>query len=821
VLAFYVKTYLRSIKKNVLFTMSTIVSLSVGLSIGLISYLWIQHQTSYDSFHKKADNIYRVILEPDAVHTSRSSILQIDLAERLKEQFSEIENAAPVCYERNINISKDEAGSSEVTVCALPTDNNYFSMFDAEFISGSKMECLTEPDRVVITESLSNVLFPNDNALGKTLYGTLASTKNSTKTWLKVSGVIKDFPANSIFAENRLFINYKNIYKEDIETLRSQINYGSKLIPFQAASAFITLNKNNNKQNIIKRLSAFININTYGSESQKESNKYSLQKLTNIHLYSDDIKDSAFGSNDSIKYIYVICGVGGMFLLGAFLNYYGYSLILFNKRIKELGINKFLGAKDSNFALRYLVESIITLFMASAVSLFMAEAAVAGLFNKIISNKSTFIYPFQLPVKTILFYVCVLFSAGIPVAYYTLFTGKIKAVNMIYRKTKNLDARKYLWRGLIVVQMAISVFLMASGFIIKNQVTFLKNFNPGYSKSGVLCFDCYVKEFNPQTFWSDIKNRARFMVSALHNFSGVEYVTRSNWAIGFNNPDMYNSININGNRLSYNIAEVDSNYFKLYNIKYIKRAELSNISPQAFNYIAITEQTAKEWGVDYINNQLPIQLDKSIIVAIVNNIHQGSFKGKKSGVVFMFASDEMNIGPSVIVKIKDGMESNVKEYFNTKWKELTGEEKFKTEYSDRVTKEDFSSEESLLLMISTFSIITLFMALISIYSSVSYNIELRTKEIGIRKVLGASVSSILWLIMKEMLVLVVISVGVAAPFVYIVLQYWLREFCYRVDIGVGVFILTAFITSLISLLTIGYTVVRASSVNPIESLKYE
>jgi putative ABC transport system permease protein len=821
VLISYIKSYFRGIKKSKIFTLSTIFSLSIGVSIGLISFLWIQQQTSYDTFHKRAENIYRVILEPDAVNTSRSSVLQIDLAERLKEQFAEVEKATPVFYARNISLSKDEAGSNFVAVCTLPTDNSFFSVFDVEFMSGNKEECLNGPDQVVITESLANILFPNENAIGKTLYGALTAPKNKNLTWLKVSCVIKDFPKNSIFANDKLFINYKHLYEENVASLRNELNYGSKLIPLRAASAFICLNKNGNKQKFINSLSNFIKINTYGSESQLERKKYSLQKLTDIHLYSDDIKDNAFGSNESIKYVYVIAGVGGLFLFGAFLNYFGYSLIFYNKRIKELGINKFLGAKESDFVVKFLIESMITLSMASVISVFLAETAFVNIFNKIFINKDSFVYPFQAPIKTIMFYLSVLLLAGIPVTYYTYFTCKIKTVNMIYSKTTNLDVRKYLWRGLIIAQMAISVFLIASGIIINNQVSFLKNFNPGYSKNNVYCFDCYVTGFNPQTFLRDVSDRARFMKSELHNFSGVECVTRSNWAIGFNNPDMSNSININGNRLSYNVAEIDSSYFNIYNIKFIKKTDLSNISPQAFNYIAITEQTAKDWGVDYINNKLPIQLDNYQIAAIVNNIHQGSFKGKKSGVVFNFTTDEMNIGSSLVVKIKDGREMDVKEYFDKKWKELTGEEKFMPKFTTRLDNDDFSIEESLLTMISIFSIITLFMALISIFSSVSYNIERRTKELGIRKILGASVSSIFWLIIKEMIVLVLLSVFVAAPFVSMVLQGWLQDFCYRVNIGLGVFILTAFITSFIAFITICFTVAKASSVNPIDSLRYE
>lgn len=820
-LGFYLKTYLRNIRKNKLFSISNIISLSIGLSIGLVAFLWVLYQFSFDTFHANAGNIYRVVKDVDAYNKYQYSVLQIDLAERLKAQFPEVKNSVPVFHPRTVNIVKNENGTDFNPVISQPVGPEFFDLFDAEFVSGNASDCLASPDQVVLTESLAKIMFPSENPVGKMLYGRLKRKPSAPMTSLRVSAVIKDFPANSMFEKQKMFVNYKPVYEDEITEWANRVADKGSLLPAHMASAFLLLNKNCNINDITAKIADYINSNTYGS-SVKSSNKYILQKFTDIHLYSDEVKDSGFMNTESIKYVYVIAGIGLLLILGSFLNYFGYALILYNKRLKETGVNKFLGAANSDFALRFVSESFITLAIASVLSLFLVEIGLSTTFSKFISNYGSFIPPSHALFNTVLFYAAIFIAGAVPVLYFTVFTAKIKTVNMIMNKITNLDIRKNLWRIVVVAQTAIPVFLIAGGLIIKDQVTYLKNYDPGYSKEDIIQFDCMVKsEDMKNNGMIECKNRALFMVNELKKHPAIEYVTRTNWIPGFNGFSMFSSINVNGKRYSHSVAEIDSNYFKAFNIKTIKKADMSMISTEAFLYTAITEQTAKEWGVDYVNKQLPIIIDNHRIVAVVNNIHQGSFKEKKNGITFRFSNDEYNHGDYIAVKVKKGKESEVKQYINNKWKELTGESSLLSKSRVLSAEADFKAEDNLMAMVDTFSAVTLFMALISIFSSVSYNAERRTKEIGIRKVLGASFRDLFWLITKEIFVLLLLAVITAAPFVILVLRKWLEDFCYRINIGIGVFIITAIITTVIAFITVSYIVIKSSSANPVESLKYE
>jgi len=812
---------LRNIKKNLIFSISTLLSLSIGLAVGLISFLWVMNQLSYDSFHKNKEQIYRILQEPRAVNTSRASTFQLDLALRLKEQFPEIVNTAGISHRQNIEFSKSADGKDMIKIMSLPSDNGLFAIFSAQFINGAKEYCLDANDKVVITESLANSLYPGENPVGKFLYGKIKGAENKTAIKLfGITAVIKDYPENSFLADCKLFLNYMAVYEEDIISIKKAIRYGTKLIPFRAATAFVQIKKGSNQKNLENKISDFIYTNSNYHQYDGSKEKYSLQSLSDIHLNSEDIEDDNIKHNESITHVYIIAGIGMLFLLGGIFNYFSYSIILYNKRIKELGINKFLGAGNKEFALKFLSESIVLLAGATAVSFLMAEEAAPAVINWSIKNSAVFKLPPSHIFDILAFYFMALTLELLPVLYFMFLTGKIKTANMIMNKTVNLEIRKNLWRIFIVAQTAIPVFLIAAGLIVRSQVSFLENYEQGYSKKNILQFECSIKGDNQEKGLTNYKSRAIYMKSELEKCGSVERLTRTNWIPGFNNPSMTNTIKIKDKWIQYTVAEIDSNYFKIFNIKLIKSADISKISPGAFNYIAITEQTAKEWGIDYINQQLPIDFDNSRIVAITNNIHYGSFKEKKNGIVFRFSNDEFNHWGAIAVKYKEGKEADVRNYINSKWKEITGNKDVFTA-RNLLAPADLASEEILLVTVNVFSFITMFMALISIFSSISYNVECKTKEIGIRKVMGASLGSLFWLIVKELMALTLLAVITAAPFVYIALNKWLEDFCYRINIGVEVFIFTAVITSVIALATLSFTVIRAVSANPVESLKYE
>lgn len=814
---YYLKSYFRNIKRNKLFFAANLVSLTIGLAIGFVAFLWVYNQLNYDRFHKNVDRIYRVLSDKKYSPETVSSFSP-GLAGRIKETFPEVENALQISPLSSIKIKKDERNI--LIGRPLNTNTQIFSFFDIKLICGNKANCLDNTNSAIISQSLAKNIFGDENPIGRMLK---VENHSVSKMFLVpdlfITGVMEDIPSNSFLAAYNILAYCPDIEERMIKNMElNKINYSGKLLPFNAFECFVLLKNNVSKIDLDNKMSRFINEITYGADTSPAN--YYLQPLTAMHLYSEGVRGNSAMSG-SIKYIFIFGGVGLLFVLGAMFNFLGYTLVNFDRRLKEIGIYKFVGADTYSLLKKYLFESVLTFTAASLISFIIIKV----LFKNIILSS---IYSFYLSPSTnispaLLFYLVVLLIAVLLTIYIVYLLTRIKTANLIQGKITGLDTNRIMWRVVISLQIAIPVLLMACAIVIRSQITFLSEFNLGYSKENVYSISAYRPNDNYQTGRSEAIKLTGFLKAELEKNKSVKNAAVTTWIPTFDMVGGGWQINNNGTMVPVDMSWVDNNYFNALKIEFVKKIAFEQLKADSIYYV-VPQNCADYFNIPYKNNSLPIFWHDITIVGITNPLYYGPLKGKVKNMFFQLVNNlnSSASGSNIIFNIDKGKEKEVSDYISAKYREYTGNKMPPlTPIAESQTGSKYYTEEVMFKGAMLVTGITLFMALISVFSTVSHNIEKRTKEIGIRKVYGASAKDVLMIVLKETVAIICAVTIITAPFVYLIMQYWLQEFTIRINITIWVFIATALVTLAISLITVSKKAYGIMRTNPVESLRNE
>ncbi len=810
---YYLKTALKSLAKQKLFTIVNVVSLSVGLGIGLISFLWVTYQLSFDTFHTKKNRIVRLLKQDEQLNKINTGF-PFNTDSLLKQQVPQVEEAALVTFNQ-LKISKDK--TKYFSQSTVATNSNLFKIFSFQIIKGNLLNALDEKNGVVISSSFAKTHFPNQNPLGKTLY-----LKNYVNDFLStpnliIKAVIQDVPINSKFQGVQLFVNANGIYEKQLNDLANRISFGNKLIPFHLGETFVLLKKNINELDAAQNINRVVSSNSYMSEYAKKSSIF-FQKLKDMHLYSKDISGSR--PDENIQQVYIFSGVAILFLGGSLLNFFGFIIISYNKRLKEIGINKFSGADNYKVFYALSLESLLLLLICIPFSLIMAFYFLYGPISLMYMQN---MYAIGLInwLNTIIYFSIILLFALIPSFYASYYISKINAIELVKKKITTVNRSKFLWRFFVTMQLAIPILLIASSFAIRNQISYLRNYDKGYSVKNIYSLYCYPLGSN-YTNSIILERYVDVMIDKLNAKPGVEIITRSSWDPSSQYIGSGGLFYLNGKQLPIAIASVDTSFFKAVGIKLLTPTYLLKHAKD-FTTIVITKNLAKIIGKDYKNITFPFNWDNYTIIGVVDDIHIGSFKETAHPLAFHVSPTANVQGYTLLFKVHYKNRKDVLDYVRKEWRNLTGGTQLSLVSLDNSSYSQFQflEEETLLSNINIFSIVTLFMALISIFTTIAYNTNKRVKEIGVRKVFGASQTKIISLFVNEVIVLVFIATVITIPFVNSIMSKWLMNFTHKTALGIDIYLFPFFIVLAVSLVTVIYHVILASRANPVDSLKYE
>ncbi|MFH1194891.1 MAG: ABC transporter permease [bacterium] len=792
----YLLIALRNIKRYKGYSLLNILGLSIGVASCLFILLYIQFELSYDNYHKDADRIYRVA-------NSRKTDARLELfatapmgaAQTIKENFPEVIEAAR-CSEGNICQVKykDKQFIEEKTGYV---DNELFKIFNIPFIHGNPATVLTRPRTVVITESISNKYFGNINPVGEIL---LLDT-----TAYEVDGVIKNFPANTHLRKDFLIC-----FQTSLDRMR-EFGITNPWRGFNCMN-YIKLREGSNAKKFeakIKNLPV-----KYAGEELRKSGVTStlfLQPITDIHLYSDLNWEMEPGGSST--YIYVFSAVGILILLLAAMNYMNLMTARSANRANEVGIRKVVGANKSQLISQFVGESLLTTFISVLISIFMVIVLLP--FFNTLTNLSFDLRSLIQPDIIFGMITMTLFISIAAGSYPAFLLSSFKPVSILKGASRQGSSGVIMRKLLVVSQFAISIILIIGLILFYQQVNYMKNQYLGFDKEQKLVIEFDRSIINPNTYES-IKRE----------FNEHPAVLSSTFSSSVPGRWMYfwhlHPFDDDKNDQMINCFQVDYDFLSEYNLEIIAgRPFIRDRGIDNFDggWI-INESAVKAFGWKNNEEALEHAINRAEepVIGVVKDFHLKGLQNKIEPLgIFLMVEDFRYL----TLKVNKDNASEVVSYIREKHAKLFPGYLFDYFFLDEDFNKQYESEENTTSLLSVFTTLGIIIAVLGLFGLSAFLTEKRTKEIGIRKVLGASILNIIFVLIKEFTVWVILANIIAWPVAYFLMNSWLQDFAYKTEINWWIFILSGFIALLISLFTVGYQAIIAATANPVEALRYE
>lgn len=812
----YLKIALRYLLKNRTFSAINIFGLTLGFLCFILITLFIHDELNFDQFHKDSARISRVIQDEQLEDGTRRNVAPVagKIATEAIKQIPEVEDAVRISALGRITMGNDPTNRDyEVT---STTDENFFRFFDFPLVEGDPNNALKTPDAIVISERYAEKYFGKENPMGKRLWSSLE--RNEQPVAFVVTGVMKNFPKNShlqmdiLFSESSwptIFPNYTNFINSDWQS-----------------NSFITYIKTKpgvDEKNIEEKITQLVKNNYSGKN--KFTSKFTLQPLEDIHLYSEGIQgNEVFAANIKPFYLYMFGAVGALILLIACLNYMNLSTAAAYKRTKEIGTRKTLGALKSQLIGQFSGEAIVL----STVSLLLAITLVQVVLPLINTFLDKELAIQNLSVEGIALVIAVVILAGILSSLYPAFIITRVVPSEALKKDVRLGSRSLPVRKILVVaQFTISIMMIASTLIIYKQLQYLRNKDLGFNLDNLLVID-----INSARLRRDFETvKAEFA-----RVPEVQSITTSTRVPGEWKTFPITTINEAGSPASIEtiFVGIDKDFLSTYNIKLLEGRNFGDsrsdsakviLTKLAVKQLGLTNPVGQiieipkvRWGGTIENLESVFRVE---VIGVVDDFHFESFRKEMMPLIFGAANTVVQRIDYYTLRIQthdwDQTIAKLKEV-NTS---IDQNNPMEYTFLDKSFERFYNADEKRGQIFVAFSAVIVLIACLGLFALVSYSIESRMKEIGVRKVLGASVESIVTLISKEFLVLVVIAGVIGIPLSYYLMERWLQDFAYHIPMGTGIFALAAVIAVLIAFITISVRSVRAATSNPVDSLRNE
>ncbi len=789
------KLAFRNLVRHKSFSIINILGLTVGTASCIMIGLYIFNEFSFDKFHKEHSNIYRVnkvtnekskpqhdgitpgLLAPGVMN----DIPEVVSATRFRPWFNEM----LVSYDTT-RLKLDDAGYA---------DNAFLQLFDFPLLKGDRKTALAEPSTAVITESVAKKYFRNDDPMGKTL-----TTLNDIP--VKITGIAKDIPANSSI-QFSLLISWETVAAPANKDYFSWMNNWTTQVDY----TFVQLKADADPVVAGDKISVMMH--KYRDETEFQFRPY-LQPLDDIHLGSADVQFAGYFRTNNSKIVYTLMVIAIFILLIACFNFINLTTAGALGRAKETGVQKVLGARRSQLIRKFFSES----FLLCLFSLLIATQLVTILlpsFNKLADAQLTTALLFS---PAIIFSLAgLLFIISIVAGLYpALFLSRFRSTD-VFRNVIKAGKDKWLRKSLVTTQFALSILLIIATIIVNNQMQYIAKKDLGFEKDQVVVVPLTNTGMEPN---------AKQFIASLKKYPGIESVSISNRVLG--HTFVGYGIIPEGHRIEEhllaNVLETDADFASVYNIKLAKGRYFS---PQ---FISDTTEgiVINEAMTRYLNWDDPIGKQFEIFE---------NRRGKVIGVVkdFNYASLREEIQPLAMilhynplyasVKLKAGTISASLNVLQKEWKTMNSEYPFDYFFVDEQINRFYKTDSRLMSVLSIFAVLAIIIACMGLFGLSIYTAKQRTKEIGIRKVLGASVAAITLLLSKDFLKLVVIASVVSFPLAYWAMNNWLQDFAFRINMSWWVFAAGGMIAFLIAVITISFQAIKAAIANPVKNLRTE
>ncbi|MEO6289883.1 MAG: FtsX-like permease family protein, partial [Ginsengibacter sp.] len=771
-----------------------------GLALSLAAFwfiaLFIAQELSYDRYHKNAHHIYRLAShgnwEADQFDITGTSGLT---AKALKEEYPEIEETVRIDSEGGGIISYNEKRFKEDAV--FFTDPTFFNIFTHHFLAGDPVNALAKPGSVVITKTLCNKLFADpEAAINKTIY----FDNNSPNV---VSAVIEDVPDNSHFT---------------FQALRTMpADYTGDWRNFSMYT-YILLKKNADVQSLRAKMPAFIK-KYFTANSLDIAYSIELQPLTSIHLHSH--LSYELGENRNINYLYVLSIVGLLILIIAFINYTNITTARAAVRLREVAVRKIIGSTRRRLVSLFLSESIVVILIAAAFSVLLVML-IMPLFNEL-TGKHLSPWYFGVVNSVAGLLIFSIMGGLIGGLYPALFLSGFKTIPALKNQVGDLGKQILFRKSLVIFQFTVTVVMITASIIIYSQLQFVSKKDLGFNKKQMLTFHLDSRPLRKQV--------AALRSDLLQN-PQVEAVASAGNPIGNNNIGMMDySVEKDGvldphSNLAFALT-IDEDFIPAMQIKMMEGRNFSTNIPSDSNKIIVNEAFLKKQGwTNGAGKRIQTGLDSagtvlySTIIGVIHDFHIYSLQHKIEPTILQipqFANDRDNM----YVRLSAHDIPQTLKFLQQTFRKFDHESPFEYHFLDKNFAAQYVAEEKQGQVLLSFTILTICIACLGLLGLITFTTEQRVKEIGIRKVLGATVSDLVAMLSGGLLQLVLFSMLIAIPVGWLVMNKWLQEFAYRIHIQWWMFALAGIITIFIALLTVSFQAIKAAIANPVKSLRSE
>ncbi|MEZ5198597.1 MAG: FtsX-like permease family protein [Bacteroidales bacterium] len=799
---FFKATY-RNLATRKTYSFINILGLAIGIASFLIIYLFIADELSYDRYHKNAKNIYRLVnvYDFDGVGENSASA-PFPVAFALKNDY-------PAMIKNIVRLFNFQAPRSFVEVGEKKfnekyfyyADSTFFDIFDYTFIKGNQETALDENGAVVITESTARKYFGNEDPMGKTI-------RFETSINLHVTGVIKDVPSQSHFRFDFL---------GSMSTLRER--FGGKLPQtwvWNPCWTYILLEDNVNPIDLEKEFPDFVQ--KYFYDAEKDNVSMYLQPLIDIHLKSK--LDYEISSNNNITSIYILSAIAVFLLIIAIINYMNMATATSSGRAKEIGIRKVTGAYRAQLIRQFLGESMVVSFVALLIALLIAEFLIP-VFNDLTGKAihlNTLLDWKNVLIVVLLGLLIGLFSGIYPAFYLSTF-NPIK----VLKGTLSLGARSGLPRKiLVVVQFTISITLIIGTIIINDQLEYMKNADLGFDKENIVVIPINRTPVasSYDAFKKELLNNANIVsITSMDDIFGASHNTHEFRPEGFSEDQWQ----------FYPAMVVQYDFVETFRIEMVAGRDYNEANKtDPMNGILINESMVRHMGwkspQEALGKKFKSLRGEERVIGVFKDFHPTSLHEASGPFVLNmkeFPGEIMWFLKYMVVRIQPGSEKEALLAIEKLWHNTAPDRPFDYFFLSNELKNLYQDEENLSRLSLILTFIVMFIAALGLLGLASFLAEQRTKEIGVRKVLGASVFSIINNISKEFIWLILMASVFAWVIAFLIMTNWLNHFPYQASFNWIAFVLAAFFATGLALLITSFRAVMASRANPVETLKYE
>lgn len=782
----YIKTAWRNLLKNKFYSVINIAGLTLGLAIGILILLWVQDELSFDSFHKQADNIYRLELW-GGTGSSRQiwTLGPAPIGILAKQELPEVRDAVRITTNYNFSEYKyqEKAFGSERVVFADPS---FFSVFDYHIVIGNRANPFNGDNSVVITKSTAQKFFGDQNPMGKVI---VADNKQN----LTVSGIIDDFPKNSSFQYD-MIMPFSFHVKDMLVNQKTDMNTN---LTYFAYETYLLLKPGTSLTRLSKEI---FNIHIKRKADDTDAD-YLLLPIARMHLFNAD------GTGKGIETVRIFIVIAILILVIACINYVNLSTARSMLRAKEISMRKIVGATKTQLFMQFIVETALLFCFATLLALGVIYFLMP-VFNQLSGKQLVFnIADYHIWMVILLTIAGTLTASSI---YPALLLSSFEPLKALKGKISAGIGDRLFRKILVVSQFSFSVLLIIGTIVITNQLNYIRSKDLGYDKTHVFACDMHGVSSHYDAIRSELLKRPE-----------VQDVTRSNQVlvrIGGQSGSTDWDGKAPGQTFIVHPIVIDKDFISFFKMKLVEGTTFTGSKTDTAHFV-LNETAIRELGMkNPVGKRFKMDDINGTIIGVVKDFHFASMKEKIAPSVFWYVPKYFS---TIYIKTNGRDAQKAVQTAQNLIKRFDAHFPFHYAFLDDIFNSLYKGEQQEGTLFTYFAGIAIFISCLGLLGLAAYTAQVRTREIGVRKVLGASVGNITAMLSADFLKLVIIAIVIAIPAAWYLMSKWLQDFAYRIDIQWWVFVIAGMLAVLIAFATISYQAIKAALMNPVKSLRSE